>query len=131
MGLPCGIFNSRPEEDMAIMRTKTQWSMLALGLAFIFTLSLWFPADWLSWLIMLGIYAVAVLGMHIQVGLCGLFSMGHAAFMLVGAYTAAVLGGNLGLNPWITLPPKTRRQSETASVVNDVRIVRESVSLIP
>jgi len=104
MGLPCGIFNSRPEEDMAVMRTKTQWSMLALGFAVIFTLSFWFPADWLSWLIIMGIYAVAVLGMHIQVGLCGLFSMGHAAFMLVGAYTAAVLGGNLGLNPWLTLP---------------------------
>jgi branched-chain amino acid transport system permease protein len=89
---------------MAIMRTKTQWVLLAVGFVFFFALALYLPLDWLAWLILLGIYSVAVLGMHIQVGLCGQFSMGHAAFMLVGAYTAALVGGEVGLSPWLTLP---------------------------
>ena len=104
MGLPCGTFNTSPEKDMAIMRTKTQWLLLAVGFAFFFTLALYLPLDWLAWLIMLGIYAVAVLGLHVLIGLCGQFSMGHSAFMLVGAYTAALLGGKAGISPWLTLP---------------------------
>jgi len=104
MGLPCGTFNSRPEQDMAIVRTKTQWVLVFLGLAFFFTLALYLPMDWLVWLIMLGIYGVAVLGLHILIGLCGQFSMGHAAFMAVGAYTVAVLATKYDVNPWLCLP---------------------------
>ncbi|OGO03533.1 MAG: hypothetical protein A2Y91_05140 [Chloroflexi bacterium RBG_13_54_8] len=104
MGLPCGVFNSRPEEDMAIVRTKTQWFLIALGIAFAATLAIYLPMDWLVWLIMLGIYVVAVLGLHIVTGLCGQFSMGHSAFMLVGAYTTALLGQKYGVPAWGTLP---------------------------
>lgn len=102
--LPSGTFNTRPEQDMAIVRTKTQWLLLLLGLAFFFTLGLYMPGDWLVWLIILGMYVVAVLGLHIMTGLCGQFSMGQAAFMAVGAYTTAVLCTNYGLSPWLTLP---------------------------
>jgi len=89
---------------MAIVRTKTQWFLIALGLVFFVTLGLFLPDDWVVWLIMLGIYAIAVLGLHILTGLCGQFSMGQAAFMAVGAYTAAVLSSRYGLSPWATLP---------------------------
>ena len=58
----------------------------------------------MAWLVILGIYAIAALGLHILTGLCGLFSMGHAAFMAVGAYTTAILGSRYGLSPWATLP---------------------------
>lgn len=34
------------------------------------------------------IYAIATLGLAIFTGYTGLFSLGHAAFMAVGAYTA-------------------------------------------
>nr|MBP7494360.1 branched-chain amino acid ABC transporter permease [Spirochaetales bacterium] len=37
------------------------------------------------------IYAIATLGLAIFTGYTGLFSLGHAAFMAVGAYTASVL----------------------------------------
>lgn len=102
--LPSGTFNTRPEQDMAIVRTRTQWLLLVLGLVFFFTLGMYVPLAWLDWLIMLGIYVVAVLGLHIMTGLCGQFSMGHAAFMAVGAFTTAVLCANYGLSPWLTLP---------------------------
>ena len=102
--LPSGIFNVRPEQDMAILRTKTQWYLLFLGLVFMFTLPLFLSNYWLSQVILLCISVVAVLGLHILTGLCGLFSIGQAAFMAVGAYTAALFASRLGLSGWLTLP---------------------------
>lgn len=102
--LPCGVFNRNPQQDMAVLRTKTQWLLLAGAVAFLATLALWAPRTWQVWLITTGIYVVAVLGLHITTGLCGQFAMGHAAFMAVGAYTTAVLTGSHGWSPWLTLP---------------------------
>jgi len=102
--LPSGVFNRRPQQDMAIVRTRAQWLLLAAGLVFLVTLGLYAPGQWLNWLIMVGIYGVAVLGMHIMTGLCGQFSMGQSAFMALGAYTTAYLGTRYGVSPWITLP---------------------------
>lgn len=42
-------------------------------------------------LINVAIYAIATLGLAIFTGYTGLFSLGHAAFMAVGAYTASIL----------------------------------------
>ena len=102
--LPSGTFNTRPEQDMAIVRTRAQWILLLVGIAFCFTLGLLLSDEWLVWLIVLGMYIVAVLGLHIMTGLCGQFSMGQAAFMAVGAYTTGVLCSQYGLSPWMTLP---------------------------
>ncbi len=102
--LPSGRFAARPQEDLAIVRTKTQWLLLAAGLIFAFTLVLYVPSAWQAWLIMAGIYTVAALGLHVMTGLCGQFSMGQAAFMAVGAYTTAILTTRYGLSPWLTLP---------------------------
>lgn len=104
MGLPCGTFSRRYEEDVAIVRTRWQWIMMLAGVALLFGVSLALPRIWLIWLIIVGIYAVGTLGLHVITGLCGMFSMGHAAFMAVGAYTTAVLSANYGLSPWLSLP---------------------------
>ncbi len=89
---------------MAILRTKTQWLLLVAGLVFLVTLGLYVSGEWMNWLIMVGIYTVAAIGIHIMTGLCGQFSIGHSAFMALGAYTTAILGTRYGLSPWITLP---------------------------
>src|SRR5206468_2642329 len=47
---------------------------------------------------------VGALGLNILVGYTGQISVGHAAFMSVGAYTAANLAVKLGLPFWIALP---------------------------
>ena len=66
--------------------------------------------DWLRLFITLGIYAIGALGLNILTGLAGQVSLGHAFFMGVGAYTAAILGSpggalwGLGLPIWIWLP---------------------------
>ena len=101
--LPSGVFNRRPQQDMAIVRTRAQWLLLAAGLVFLVTLGLYASGEWMNWLITVGIYAVAVLGMHIMTGLCGQFSMGQSAFMALGAYTTAFLTTRYGVSPWIPL----------------------------
>jgi len=102
--LPGGVFSTKYDSDLAILRTKTHWLLLGLGLVLLFALPFIANSYWLSWLIGLGITIVAVLGLHILSGLCGQISIGHAAFMGVGAYTVAILTARVGLNSWLCLP---------------------------
>ncbi len=54
----------------------------------------WFsPEYWLAQLTFVLIYAIVGLGLMLLSGFTGLFSLGHAAFLGVGAYTQAVLTG--------------------------------------
>ena len=99
-----GIINKNFKEDMAIVRTKTQWLLTVSGLAVIFMLPLFLNSYWGGFLIHLCITIIAVLGLHILTGLCGQFSLGQSAFMAVGAYTSAVMVTRLGLSPWLALP---------------------------
>jgi len=102
--LPSGVQTTKYESDMAIVRTKTQWLLLALGLAFLFSIALFASDYWLSWLTRVAVTVVAVLGLHILTGLCGQFSIGHMAFLGVGAYTVAILTNSFGMNGWACLP---------------------------
>ncbi|AVO45628.1 branched-chain amino acid ABC transporter permease [Phreatobacter cathodiphilus] len=50
------------------------------------------------------VYAIAVLGLNLLTGFNGQISLGHGAFFAVGAYTAAILIEQFGVNYWLTLP---------------------------
>jgi branched-chain amino acid transport system permease protein len=50
------------------------------------------------------IAAIGALGLNVLTGYTGQISLGHAFFLAVGAYTAAVLGGNAHLTAAIWLP---------------------------
>jgi len=50
------------------------------------------------------IYAIAILGLNLLTGFNGQFSLGHSAFYAIGAYTAAIMMENLGVNYVWTLP---------------------------
>lgn len=47
-----------------------------------------------------GIYTIAILGVSILTGFTGLFSMGHAGFMAIGAYVSALAAKDLGVSPF-------------------------------
>ena len=51
-----------------------------------------------------GISIISALGLNILTGYTGLISMGHAAFMGVGGYTAAILATRAGLPFILTIP---------------------------
>ena len=50
------------------------------------------------------IAAIGALGLNVLTGYTGQVSLGHAFFLAVGAYTAAILGGNDHLTAAIWLP---------------------------
>ena len=102
--LPSGVFATKYEADMAIVRTKTQLALIAAAIAFLFVIPPFASDYWVTWLIGLSAVILAVLGLHVLTGLCGVFSIGQAAFMGVGAYTTAILAGRYGLSGWACLP---------------------------
>lgn len=91
MSLPCGIRNYSYAQDMAIVRTGTQWALLIVLVAFVFTLPLYMSNYWLGVFNNIGITLIAALGLNLLVGYCGQLSIGHVGFIAVGAYTSAIL----------------------------------------
>ena len=102
--LPCGVYNERYGQDMAIVRTKRHWVVL-LGALFLLYL---FPIFDLQYFISLINYIcisiIIVLGLQIVTGFCGQISFGQAAFMAVGAYTSGILTLTYGWPFWLALP---------------------------
>jgi len=115
------------EEDQAILNTWTKKVLMAVFVLFLVAIpffgvgsigeegSLPGPdflasGDWLRLLSEVGIFVIGALGLNILTGLAGQVSLGHAFFMGLGAYSAAVLGApegalwGLGLPIWIWLP---------------------------
>ena len=61
----------------------------------------WLGGDpWLEVLSRAMIYAIGALGLNLLTGFAGQVSLGHAFFVGVGAYAAAVLGGTAGSSTW-------------------------------
>lgn len=102
--LPCGSFTQRYETDMSIVRTKMQWILLIVFLLLLFAFP-WFSSNWaISLANVIAISIVATLGLNILSGCTGQISIGHAAFVAVGAYFSAVATSTYGLSTWIALP---------------------------
>ena len=62
------------------------------------------PDFWITQTIYIGLYALVALGLVLLTGVSGLTSFGQAAFVGVGAYTAAYMTVKLGASPWLALP---------------------------
>ncbi len=46
---------------------------------------------------------LACIGLSLLMGYAGQISLGHAAFIGIGAYTTGYLTVNMGISPWISL----------------------------
>ena len=98
MGLPCGTFNETYRQDKAIIRTRMQWLLLAVGLALVFGVIPNVSGPFLlTTFILCGYYIIGTLGINILTGFTGQLSLGHSAFVAVGAYTGATLSYHLGV----------------------------------
>src|SRR6202162_571317 len=64
-----------------------------------------------------GITTIALYGLGIQFGQAGIMSVGHAAFVGIGAYTAAILAGRLGVGFWLALPFSTLLSAVFAGLI--------------
>jgi branched-chain amino acid transport system permease protein len=97
MSLPCGIRNYTYAQDMAIIRTKTQWMLMIGFLVILFTAPLYLSNYWMGVFDFIGISIIAAVGLNILTGYCGQLSIGHAGFIAVGAYTSAILTSRFGV----------------------------------
>jgi branched-chain amino acid transport system permease protein len=100
-----GVFKTSYASDMALYPLPiARGTVIALLILFIVIVPLAFGEYYLSIINLVLISIVGALGLNILVGYTGQISIGHAAFMSVGAYTAANLAVRAGLPFWITLP---------------------------
>lgn len=91
MHRPAGTYDVSYDGDMAIMRTRFQWVALAVLIVVLYCLPLFANAYWMGVANFICIYAVGALGLNLLMGYAGQVSLGHAAFVGIGAYTTAVL----------------------------------------
>jgi branched-chain amino acid transport system permease protein len=100
-----GVFKTSYAADMALYPLPiARWTILAIVVLFTVIVPLSLHEYYLSIINLSLIAIVGALGLNILTGYTGQISVGHAAFMSVGAYTAANLAVKLGLPFWITLP---------------------------
>ena len=102
--LPCGVFNTRYGQEVAVVRTRLQWGVLLAALAFLFTFPLYASGYFVNLMNYIAISIIAVLGLQIVMGYCGQVSFGQAAFMAVGAFSSAIFSAKLGLPFWVAMP---------------------------
>ena len=81
----------------------TRWAFPAFAALMLALPLLPVPDFWITQSIYIGLYALVALGLVLLTGVAGLISFGQAAFVGVGAYTAAFLATRLGVPPSLTL----------------------------
>ncbi|HEY5826977.1 MAG: branched-chain amino acid ABC transporter permease [Hyphomicrobiaceae bacterium] len=100
-----GVFKTTYAADMALYPLPiARWTVAAIAVLLVLVLPLSLHEYYISVLNLVLIAVVGALGLNILVGYTGQISVGHAAFMSVGAYTAANLAVHLHLPFWVTLP---------------------------
>ena len=101
---PCGTFDETYAQDIAIIRTPMHWVSFVVGIVLLFSLPLLVSGKYLALINLIGISIISVHGLSILTGYTGQISLGHAAFMAVGAYTTGLLSVYLKFPFWLTLP---------------------------
>lgn len=101
---PAGVFATRYERDQALVRTRKQFVALAVFVVLLVALPWLVGPRMVAAATVMLITAVVVVGLQINTGHAGQVNLGQAAFMGVGAYTAAVLAIKLGLPFWLSIP---------------------------
>jgi branched-chain amino acid transport system permease protein len=96
----CGVLKTTYAADMALYPLPiARWTVGALAVLFFVIIPLCLHEYYLSIANLVAIAVIGALGLNILVGYTGQISIGHGAFMSVGAYTAANLAVRLD-SPW-------------------------------
>ena len=100
-----GLLKTSYQADMALYPLPiARWAVAAIAALAFLGVPLMLSDYYLSILNLVSVAIVGALGLNILVGYTGQVSIGHGAFMSVGAYTAANLATRLDAPFWISLP---------------------------
>ena len=90
--LPCGDYHQYYSKDQGWWQTKVIKGKMILLLAVMFIAIPLFGGEyWVSVANMIGYTIMGALGVQLLIGFTGLLTLGHAAFIAVGAYTSTLL----------------------------------------
>jgi len=101
---PAGEFDTSYAYDMATIRRRWQWVLLAISIVALYTMPLYANRSTVALANRIGIAIISVQGLNLLIGYTGQISLGQAAFMMVGGYISALLVGNLGVSIVFALP---------------------------
>ena len=99
-----GVYTTNYQDDMAFHFTFIAKARAYIIVGLLFLLPLFFNEYIISVANLIGIAVIAAIGLNVLTGFTGQISLGHGAFLGVGAYTAGFLTAKLGLSFWIALP---------------------------
>ena len=86
---------------MALLRRPAFWLAL-LGLALI--VFPWLVSTYVNFLVsLIGVWIVVALGLNLLTGYTAQISLGHGAFLAIGAYTAAICTVEVGMPYWVAM----------------------------
>jgi branched-chain amino acid transport system permease protein len=90
--LPCGDYHQSYIEDHAWFQSKFIKGKMALLLLVVFVIiPVFSDSYWLSVWYIVGYTILGAMGVQLLIGFCGQITLGHAAFIAVGAYTSTLL----------------------------------------
>jgi len=90
--LPCGVFHETYAQDHAWFQTRfIRGKMILLALLLFLGVPAIADGYWLSVCNSIGYTVLGALGVQLLIGFCGQVTLGHAAFIAVGAYTSTLL----------------------------------------
>jgi len=76
---------------VALSNQPAPWLWAAAGLVLLALMPAWFGAHGLNILTIIFITSIGILGLNLLSGVAGQISLGHAGFLLIGAYAQAIL----------------------------------------
>ena len=100
----CGGFRVSYRSDERIFDTVVPIIALVVFLVALAMVPRFATTYWLDVLNRIGIAVIGALGLNILVGFTGQISIGHAAFLAVGAYATAILETKAGLPFYLAIP---------------------------
>jgi branched-chain amino acid transport system permease protein len=102
--MQCGGFRISYRGDERIFDTSVPIVGIVLVLAVLAVVPYYATTYWLDVMNRIGIAIIGAIGLNILVGYTGQISIGHAAFLAVGAYATAILEINAGLPFFLAIP---------------------------
>jgi len=84
-------------------RALRRYGLIAFAVLLALLPQLPVPEFWITQANYIGLYTLVALGLVLLTGIAGLTSFGQAAFVGLGAYTAAYLTVTHGVSPWLTV----------------------------
>lgn len=102
--MQCGDFKTTYAADMTIFDSRSTRIMVFLFVVMVFSVPLYSSNYIMDVSNRIGIAIIGAIGLNILTGFTGLISMGNAAFMAIGGFSAGYLGTRLGLPFYLCIP---------------------------